>query len=110
MIRLSFGDDVMINDIAGDYIFKGTLSFSDWSVLGKPVYERFTSSSQYSLFYNSEVESWWLGDNISTQSPLIKCQDGTDLVCPADHDHIWSRRTEDGSWVQDPSITLQCLP
>ena len=44
-------------EVLGQFVFDGELSFSDLTVLGKPVYVRRVSGHQYALNFNAQFES-----------------------------------------------------
>ena len=77
-------------EVLGQYVFDGELSFSDLSVLGKPVYVRRVGGHAYTLHFNAQYEAWWIGDFVGDNTPLLK-QAQIDSKCPADEGHRSTR-------------------
>ena len=106
-------------EVLGQYVFDGQLSFSDLSVVGKPVYVRRVGSHQYALHFNAQYESWWIGDFVGDSTPLLKQVTGRHK-CPADTGHqetSWGSQhhlvnddsqTFTSRWVVDTTLVIGC--
>jgi len=107
-------------EVLGQYVFDGELSFSDLSVLGKPVYVRRVGGHTYSMHFNAQLETWWLGDFVGDSTPLLKQAVKAVEVCPADNDQVltaWSSQhqlvnddsqTTTTRWVADTPLYIHC--
>ena len=108
-------------EVLGQFVFDGELSFSDLTVLGKPVYVRRVSGHQYALHFNAQFESWWIGDFVGDATPLLKqASPDRDHKCPAANSHqetSWSSQhhlinddsqTFTSRWVADTTLVIGC--
>ena len=91
----------------GQYKFEGELHE------GAPVYAKRDGANVFYMYFNKKKKAWWIGKTVGSSSPLMKTDDSTDQVCPADpttpKSKSWERKNMFGIWSKDSTMAIKCL-